>query len=132
LYQAAREKAMQKTFDHLLGLSARNALAVLAGYGITGVRVTLTGAPSIGQPPAPVLKPAAPERVSALQGMSAQFSVGDDEGEAESFDPLLDPTLDDGMLVEARVVAVRDDGRQLIVARFHTGEPKPASRREPQ
>ena len=123
---------MQKTFDHLLGLNARSALAVLAGYGITDVRVTLTGAPAIGQPPAPASRPAAPERINALQGIGAQFSTGGDEDEAEGFDPLLDPTLDDGMLVEARVVAIRDDGRQLIVARFHTGEPKPASRREPQ
>jgi hypothetical protein len=29
------------------------------------------------------------------------------------------------MLMESRVVAVRDDGRQLIVARFHVGDPKP-------
>lgn len=130
---------MQKTFDHLLGLSARSALAVLAGYGITDVRLTLTGAPamwanapashSAGTPAASSAQP--PERrVSALEGIASQFSAGDgdeDDGAEESggFDPLLDSSRDDGMLVEARVVAVRDDGRQLVVARFHVGQPKP-------
>ena len=38
---------MEKTFEHLLGLNAKSALAILAGYGITDVRVTLTGAPNI-------------------------------------------------------------------------------------
>jgi hypothetical protein len=59
---------MEKTFDHLLGLSARSALALLAGYGITDVRVTLTGAPLMNLrrvPPCPV---PAPERVTALEG----------------------------------------------------------------
>lgn len=118
---------MEKTFDHLLGLSARSALAVLAGYGITGVRVTLTGAPPMYQSPAPVCEPP-PERANALTGIVRQFEAGDEEDdEPVGFDPLVDPTLDEGMLVEARVVAVRDDGRQLIVARFRVGEPKPCA-----
>ncbi len=115
---------MEKTFDHLLGLSARSALALLAGYGITDVRVTLTGAPPMAARRAPECVPEANRRISALEGMSRQFSVGDDDDEPAGFDPLLDASLDDGMLVESRVVAVRDDGRQLIVARFHVGEPK--------
>jgi hypothetical protein len=114
---------MNKTFDHLLGLSAKNALAVLAGYGITDVRVTLTGAPPLGEH----LVPACPSpRESALAGIGRQFSAGEDEDEDVSgFNPLTDPSLDEGVLVESRVVAVRDDGRQLIVARFHVGDPKP-------
>ena len=115
---------MKNTFDHLLGLSARNALAILAGYGITGVRVTLTGAPPIDRPLTPACAPEKPSRISALEGVSSQFAVGDDENEAEPFDPLLDPSLDEGMLVESRVVAVRENGRQLIVARFRVGDPQ--------
>ena len=116
---------MEKTFDHLLGLSARSALALLASYGITDVRVTLTGAPPMHTrrvPACPAPDTQAP--LSALQSISRQFSVGEDDDLPMGFDPLLDPELDDGMLVESRVVAVRDDGRQLIVARFHIGEPK--------
>ena len=115
---------MEKTFDHLLGLSARSALALLAGYGITDVRVTLTGAPPMAARRAPECVPEGGKRISALEGMSRQFSVGDDDDDPAGFDPLLDASLDEGMLVESRVVAVRDDGRQLIVARFHVGEPK--------
>ena len=118
---------MEKTFDHLLGLSARSALAILASYGITDVRVTLTGAPPMHTrrvPACPVTEPEAP--MSALSAISRQFSVGEDDDDLPAgFDPLLDPELDDGMLVESRVVAVRDDGRQLIVARFHVGDPQP-------
>lgn len=116
---------MEKTFDHLLGLSARNALALLAGYGITDVRVTLTGAPLMNARPMPACEPEPPERITALEGIRRQFSVGEDDEDAPpAFDPLLDPALDEGMLVESRVVAIRDDGRQLIVARFHVGEPR--------
>jgi len=121
---------MRKTFDHLLGLNVRSALAVLAGYGITDVRVTLTGAPPIDMAHIPACPPEEPARVSALEAIGAQFSVGDDDG-SEGFDPLLDPALDNGMLVESRVVAVRDDGRQLIVARFHVGEPGPKTCKNP-
>lgn len=112
---------MEKTFDHLLGLNVRSALAILASYGITGVRVTQTGAPPIVNTHMPACPPS--ENISALEGINREFAVGDDE-DAQPFDPLLDPELDNGMLVEARVVAVRDDGRQLIVARFHVGQPK--------
>lgn len=118
---------MEKTFDHLLGLSARSALAILASYGITDVRVTLTGAPPMHTrrvPACPVTEPDAQAPMSALSAISRQFSVGEDDDLPTGFDPLLDPELDDGMLVESRVVAVREDGRQLIVARFHVGEPK--------
>ena len=114
---------MEKTFDHLLGLNARSALAVLGSYGITDVRVTLTGAPP------PPKTPAQAERAGLLAGIASQFSAGDadddDEEEGSGFDPLLDPSFDDEMLVEARVVAVREDGKQLVVARFHVGQPKP-------
>ena len=117
---------MEKTFEHLLGLNAKSALAILAGYGITDVRVTLTGAPNIDDHMVPACPPAAPSRISAMDGIRAQFAVGDDDGEGEAveFDPLTDPSLDHGMLVESRVVAVRDDGRQLLVARFHVGNPR--------
>ena len=118
---------MEKTFDHLLGLSARSALAILASYGITDVRVTLTGAPPMHTrrvPACPVTEPDTQAPLSALAAIGRQFSVGEDDDLPVGFDPLLDPELDDGMLVESRVVAVREDGRQLIVARFHVGEPK--------
>jgi hypothetical protein len=118
---------MEKTFDHLLGLNARSALAILASYGITDVRVTLTGAPSIGRGLQPACAPEPPGRVSALESMGAQFAAGDDDGEPVGFDPLLDPSLDEGMLVESRVVAVREDGRRLIVARFRVGDPRPGA-----
>ena len=117
---------MEKTFDLLLGLNARSALAILASYGITDVRVTLTGAPLMNARRLPPCPPPEPREISAMEGIARQFSVGDDEdATASAFDPLLDPSLDEGMLVESRVVAVRDDGRQLVVARFHVGEPKP-------
>ena len=118
---------MEKTFDHLLGLNARSALAILAGYGITDVRVTLTGAPLMRSRPLPPCPAEEPRKITAAEGISRQFAVGEDDGDdaPPEFDPLLDPSLDEGMLVEARVVAVRDDGKQLIVARFHVGDPKP-------
>jgi hypothetical protein len=117
---------MEKTFDHLLGLSARSALSLLKGYGITDVKVTLTGAPPMAAHRAPACVPKGGGRVSALESISRQFSAGDDEADDDAgFDPLLDASLDEGMLVESRVVAVRDDGRLLVVARFHVGEPKP-------
>ena len=124
---------MEKTFDHLLGLSARSALAILAGYGITGVRVSLTGAPPRTPGKAlPETQPP-PARLTALEALGRQFSVGDDEDEDASPsaapDPLypdLDPILDGDVLTEARVVAVREDGRRLILARFRVGDPKPA------
>ena len=118
---------MEKTFEHLLGLNAKSALAILAGYGITDVRVTLTGAPNIDDHLVPACPPAGPARISVIDGIRTQFAVGDDDGEEEAsgFDTLTDPALDNGMLVESRVVAVREDGRQLIVARFHVGDPKP-------
>ena len=114
---------MEKTFDHLLGLNARSALAILHSLGIGDVRVTLTGAPPMTGKRAPACVPQGERRVSALQAIASQFSLGDEE--EDPFDPILDDALDEGMLVESRVVAVRDDGRQLLVARFHTGEPKP-------
>ena len=118
---------MEKTFDHLLGLSARSALALLHSYGVTDVQVTLTGAPHMAARRAPDCVPQGEKRISALQSIGRQFSVGDDDDgdDPAGFNPLLDASLDEGMLVEARVVAVRDDGRQLVVARFHVGEPKP-------
>lgn len=115
---------MQKTFDHLLGLNARTALAILAGYGVTDVRVTLTGAPPMAGKRAPACVPKQPERIRALDAIAKEFSAGDEEDDP-TFDPLLDDALDAGMLVESRVVAVQDDGRLLVVARFHVGEPKP-------
>jgi len=126
---------MVKTFEHLLGLNTKTALALLSGYGITDVRVTLTGAPPLTRRAAPdaLAAPDAPaprpERVSALEGIFHHFSVNDgddgEEGTRATFNPLTDPSLDEGMLVESRVVAVRNDGRQLLVARFHVGDPRP-------
>ena len=78
---------MEKTFDHLLGLSARSALAILAGYGITGVRVSLTGAPRApGKTPPETQTP--PARLTALEAIGRQFSVGDDDEEDDLGDAL--------------------------------------------
>ncbi len=41
---------MQQTFEHLLGLPAPAALAILAASGITGVEVVATAAPPKRQP----------------------------------------------------------------------------------
>jgi hypothetical protein len=115
---------VNNSFDILLGLNVKSALAILASYGITNVRVTLTGAPLIDDR----LTPACPttRRESAMDGLRRQFAVGEDDEEETGvgFNPLTDPALDNGMLVESRVIAVRDDGRQLIAARFHVGDPK--------
>ena len=105
---------MKKTFEHLLGLNARDALAILKSAGIFDVRVTFTSAP------APLKRGEAdcgPRETSMLRAVANTFSVTDREAEPPP-DPLLEPVLDDGMLTEARVVGVRDDGRQLIVSRF--------------
>lgn len=108
---------MKKTFEHLLGLSARDALAILKCSGIFDVRVTFTSAP------APLnTRSLAPEEneIAAsdmLHAVADNFHVSE-TGEPP-LDPLLEPRLDDGMLTEARVVGVRDDGRQLLVSRFH-------------
>jgi len=107
---------LNKTFEHLLGLSAKDALAILRGAGIFGVRVTFTSAPA----PLKARQRApeeAPARTDMLRAVAGQFAVSESEEEAAN-DPLLEPELTDGMLTEARVVGVRDDGRQLIVSRF--------------
>lgn len=41
---------MQQTFEHLLGLPAQTALAILASYGIRDVDVVPTAAPPRRQP----------------------------------------------------------------------------------
>ena len=119
---------MQKTFEHLLGLNTKTALALLAGYGITNVRVTLTGSPPLLRRAGADASPPEPDRVTALEAVFRNFSAGEgadgDDSAPPAFDPLTDPSLDEGMLVESRVVAVRDDGRQLLVARFHVGNPR--------
>ena len=84
---------MQQTFEHLLGLRAETALAILAGYGVTDVDVVPTEAPG--------------RRVVAEAGMREE------------------PTE-----LETRVVAVRDDGRTLIVSRFRVGDPPDPSPKE--
>ena len=111
---------MKKTFEHLLGLSARDALALLKGAGIFDVRVIYTSAP---QSPRPAFGGDAESR-SALEAIAGQFEVAED-AESAAYDPLLEPQMTDGMLTEARVVGVRDDGRQLLVSRFKVGDPKP-------
>lgn len=107
---------MIKTFEHLLGLSVRDALAILKSSGIFDVRVTFTSAP------APLKsRTLAPEEDGAdgtdiLHAVAENFSVSED-GDLPP-DPLLEPVLTDGMLTGARVVGVRDDGKQLVVSRF--------------
>jgi hypothetical protein len=107
---------LKKTFEHLLGLNARDALAILKSTGIFDVRVTFTHAP--GRPAA---QPAAvsgdaPGETTMLRAVADQFEISEDAGTAP--DPLLEPIVDDEILTEARVIGVRDDGRQLIVSRF--------------
>jgi hypothetical protein len=114
---------LNKTFEHLLGLNARDALAILKSAGIFDVRVTYTFAPQspLAQPPGP------PEdehgETSMLRAVAEQFRVSDDQESPP--DPLLEPKITGGMLSEARVVGVRDDGRQLIVARFKVSPREP-------
>ena len=109
---------MSKTFEHLLGLNVRDALAIQKGAGIFDVRVTFTSAPApLKQRPGGAAD--TPTATDALRAVAGQFAVSETEDESAPFDPLLEPELTDGMLTEARVIGVRDDGRQLIVSRFH-------------
>lgn len=116
---------MRKTFEHLLGLNATDALAILRSSGIFDVRVTFTQAPP--RPSAKVREACAPddEPQSMLQSVAEQFQVSDDS--EPPLDPLLEPVVEEGVLKEARVIGVRDDGRQLIVSRFRVSpqSPKP-------
>ncbi len=107
---------MKKTFEHLLGLTVKDALAILKSSGIFDVRVTFTSAPARAamRPVVPADEPAG--ETTLLRAVADQFAVSDDGEPAH--DPLLEPVLDDGLLVESRVVGVRGDGRQLIVSRF--------------
>jgi len=107
---------LKKTFEHLLGLNAKDALAILKSAGIFDVRVTYTAAPKsvrarLGDMPME-------ESESALRGIAGQFTVSDDDADSAAYDPLLEPETTNGMLTEARVIGIRGDGRQLIVARF--------------
>ena len=108
---------MNKTFEHLLGLTLKDALAIQKSTGIFDVRVTFTSAP------APLQKRRSePEEASAgstlLRAVAGQFAVSEEDDAAAPYDPLLEPVPDESMLSQARVVGVRDDGRQLIVSRF--------------
>ncbi len=107
---------MKKTFEHLLGLTVKDALAILKSSGIFDVRVTFTSAPARAamHPVGPLNGPAG--ETTLLRGVADQFAVSEDGEPAP--DPLLEPALDDELLTESRVVGVRDDGRQLIVSRF--------------
>lgn len=107
---------MKKTFEYLLGLSAADALAILKSSGIFDVRVTFTQAP----PRADASRQACPPDEadaprSMLRAVADNFQLSEDE---PPFDPLLEPMVDAGVLTEARVIGVRDDGRQLLVSRF--------------
>ena len=107
---------MKKTFEHLLGLNAKDALAILKSAGIFDVRVTYTAAPkSLRARPGDMPME---ESESALRGIAGQFTVSDDDADSAAYDPLLEPETTNGMLTEARVIGIRGDGRQLIVARF--------------
>ena len=116
---------MRKTFEHLLGLSAKDALAILKSAGIFDVRVTFTAAPAPLRARADADPGDRPEKRSALDGIAGQFEVSDNDDSDPALDPLLEPELTDGMLTEARVIGVRDDGRQLIVSRFRV-TPRPS------
>ncbi|MBN1777302.1 MAG: hypothetical protein JW811_04190 [Clostridiales bacterium] len=118
---------MKKTFEHLLGLNARDALAILKSAGIFGVRVTYTAAPRPPQPAPGATSGGKTEKRSALEAIAGQFEVAED-AESAAYDPLLEPQMTDGMLTEARVVGVRDDGKQLLVSRFKVGDPNPPER----
>jgi hypothetical protein len=108
---------LKKTFEHLLGLSLKDALAIQKSSGIFDVRVTFTSAPAplSARPAQPVAHDAAS---GALLPVTAAQTAAPPDAEPP-YDPLLEPELTDGMLTEARVIAVRDDGRQLLVSRFH-------------
>ena len=82
---------MQQTFEHLVGLTAETAIALLRGAGVMDVAVVPTAAPPRKNP-------------------SAQDALRSPQGEAEGF-------------ASTRVVAVRDDGRTLVVSRFLIGNP---------
>jgi hypothetical protein len=115
---------LKKTFEHLLGLTVKDALAILKSAGIFDVRVTFTSAPArpAAQRGCPPDEP--PGDTTMLRAVADQFTVSED-GEAAP-DPLLEPALTDDLLVESRVVGVRGDGRQLIVSRFRV-TPKPGN-----
>ncbi len=115
---------MKKTFEHLLGLNAKDALAILTSAGIFNVRVTFTAAPAPLRARADADPGDDRQKRSALEGVAAQFSVSDDDDGDPAVDPLLEPEVTDGILTEARVIGVRDDGRQLLVSRFKVS-PKP-------
>ena len=117
---------MKKTFEHLLGLSAKDALALLKSTGIFDVRITYTAAPQSPRQARAAAPEDAPDTPSALEEIAERFEVADD-AEGASYDPLLEPRMTDGMLTEARVIGVRDDGRQLLVSRFKVS---PRERRE--
>jgi len=120
---------LKKTFEHLLGLSARDALALLKGSGIFDVRITFTQAPVRPADKAADTSPfdeQAPQSQSALRAVAGNFQVSEDS--EPPFDPLLEPMVAEDVLTEARVIGVRDDGRQLIVSRFRVspqGDTKP-------
>jgi hypothetical protein len=115
---------LKKTFEHLLGLNVRDALAILKSSGIFGVRVTFTSAPAPLKARETTTEENGSGAVSMLEAITRNFDVSED-GEPP-LDPLLEPELTDGMLVEARVVGVRDDGKQLIVSRFHVSPKRDA------
>ncbi|MFH1511838.1 MAG: hypothetical protein ABIG45_00640 [Bacillota bacterium] len=106
---------MKKTFEHLLGLTAKDALAILKSSGNFDVRITYTFAPR--RPGVHAARPTgeAPGETTMLRAVADSFQVSERE---PAPDPLLEPVFDDGMLSEARVVGVRDDGKQLLVSCF--------------
>lgn len=109
---------MNKPFENLLGLAAKDALAILKSAGIFDVRVTFTAAPAPLRARGGAAADEHAAKQSALEGMAKQFTVTDDDEDAAPYDPLLEPALTDGLLTQARVIGVRDDGRQLLVSRF--------------
>ncbi|HPJ01465.1 MAG TPA: hypothetical protein PKU80_01320 [Candidatus Limiplasma sp.] len=116
---------MKKTFEHLLGLNAKDALAILKSAGIFDVRITFTSAPAPLHA-RPGSQPEDDARThSALEGIAGQFTVSEDDDALAPPDPLLEPELTDGLITQARVIGVRDDGRQLIVSRFRVSPKVP-------
>jgi hypothetical protein len=114
---------LKKTFEHLLGLNAADALAILKSCGIFDVRVTFTSAPAPLTGRAQTHGDGEPRRTDLLRAVAEQFQASEED--EPPYDPLLEPAAAGGMLTEARVVGVRDDGRQIIVSRFRvtpTGE----------